>query len=119
MISIDRSDPAPLVVQVYRGVKAAIEAETIDPGTRLPSTREFARQLGITRFTVDDAYSRLMGEGYLEGRHGSGTYVAEHVRMPRSVAVGARKPAIAERRLSKWAQRLSSTQLSTGPDRPH
>ena len=66
MIPIDRSDSVPLVEQVYRGILAAIEEETLTPGTRVPSTREFARQLGITRFTVDDAYSRLVGEGYLD-----------------------------------------------------
>jgi GntR family transcriptional regulator/MocR family aminotransferase len=73
---------------------------------RLPSTRELARQLGLTRFTVDDAYSRLVAEGYLEARHGSGTYVTERVRLPNVAAesdVVASGPSF---QLSAWAQRL-------------
>lgn len=59
MIPIDRASHTSLVEQVYGGIRQAIEDETLVPGMRLPSTREFARQLGVTRFTVDDAYSRL------------------------------------------------------------
>ena len=109
MIPIDRSDSVPLVEQVYRGILAAIEEETLTPGTRVPSTREFARQLGITRFTVDDAYSRLVGEGYLIGRHGSGTFVADHVRMPDLEPQVAPTVAAPCRQLSQWAQRLDLT----------
>src|SRR5262249_29711518 len=45
------------------------------PGARVPSTRDLARSLGISRTTVTQAYEQLIAEGYLEATHGSGTYV--------------------------------------------
>jgi GntR family transcriptional regulator/MocR family aminotransferase len=106
LISIDRSASEPLVSQVYNGIRQAIEQETLGPGDRLPSTREFARQLGITRFTVDDAYARLVSEGYLEARHGSGTYVAEHVHIPTLDTGSETAPSTSSHKLSTWASRL-------------
>ncbi len=118
MIPIDRASRTPLVDQVYRGIRAAIDDASLTPGMRLPSTREFARQLGMTRFTVDDAYSRLVGEGYLEGRPGSGTFVAEHVRLPKTVASGAPAAVTPERRLSEWARRLKPEPAAVAPTGP-
>lgn len=117
LIKIDRSLPEPLVSQVYRGILEAIEQETLGPGDRLPSTREFARQLGITRFTVDDAYARLVSEGYLEARHGSGTYVAEHVHIPDLETNGSTGPESPRRKLSTWAASLHPEPASeSSPD---
>ncbi len=106
LITIDRDASEPLVSQVYRGIRQAIEQETLGPGDRLASTREFARQLGITRFTVDDAYARLISEGYLEARHGSGTYVADRVHVPTFDAGGETRTATPSRKLSTWASNL-------------
>src|SRR5258708_30976386 len=47
----------------------------ISRGTRLPSTRTLAQALGVSRTVTSSAYDELFAEGYLEGRHGSGTYV--------------------------------------------
>ncbi len=118
MIPIDRTDRTPLVEQVYDGIRRAIEDETLAPGMRLPSTREFARQLGVTRFTVDDAYSRLVGEGYLEGRLGSGTFVAEHVRMVRHAAPEMDEVVPPTRHLSAWAKRLELEPAAISPVGP-
>ncbi len=115
MIPIDRASHTSLVEQVYGGIRQAIEDETLAPGMRLPSTREFARQLGVTRFTVDDAYSRLVGEGYLEGRPGAGTFVTEHVRMPRHPAPEHEHTASLTRRLSAWAKRLEPEPATVSP----
>jgi GntR family transcriptional regulator/MocR family aminotransferase len=109
MIPIDRASRNSLVEQVYQGILAAIEDETLGPGQRLPSTREFARQLGITRFTVDDAYSRLVGEGYLEARHGSGTYVAARVRLAVGAPAAGTEQVVPARKLSRWRERLRSS----------
>jgi GntR family transcriptional regulator/MocR family aminotransferase len=106
MIRIDRASQVSLVEQVVLGIREAIENGTLQSGKRLPSTRESARQLGLTRFTVDDAYSRLVGEGYLEARLGSGTYVAQLLRLPRPVGTVPGSDAPPERRLSSWAARL-------------
>ncbi|HEU5472056.1 MAG TPA: PLP-dependent aminotransferase family protein [Actinophytocola sp.] len=63
-----------------RGVEAAlrtaIRGGQLTPGTRLPSSRDLARQLGVARGTVTAAYGQLTAEGYLATRRGSGTSVA-------------------------------------------
>jgi GntR family transcriptional regulator/MocR family aminotransferase len=47
---------------------------------RLPSTRDLADQLGVSRTVVLLAYDQLLAEGFVAGRSGSGTYVAEALR---------------------------------------
>jgi GntR family transcriptional regulator / MocR family aminotransferase len=67
----------PLFRQVYRGLRQAILAGTFRAGDRLPSTREMAEELGISRTVVLLVYDQLVAEGFSAGRGGSGTYVAE------------------------------------------
>jgi GntR family transcriptional regulator/MocR family aminotransferase len=62
--------------QVYDGYRAAILEGRLRPGQRVPSTRTAARELGISRLPVLNAFEQLLHEGYLESRAGSGTYVA-------------------------------------------
>jgi len=66
----------PLFRQVYSGLRQAILAGTFRAADRLPSTRELAGELGISRTVVLLAYEQLVAEGFAEGRGGSGTYVA-------------------------------------------
>jgi GntR family transcriptional regulator/MocR family aminotransferase len=66
----------PLFRQVYQGLRRAILAGVFSAGERLPSTRDLAEQLGISRTVVLLAYDQLLAEGYVEGHHGSGTYVS-------------------------------------------
>ena len=66
----------PLGRQVYSGLRQAIVAGTLKPGDRIPSTRDLAEQLGVSRTIVLLAFEQLLAEGYAEGRRGSGTYVA-------------------------------------------
>ena len=54
-----------------------VRAGRIASGTRLPSSRSFAKELGVGRNTVADAYAQLVAEGWFESRHGAGTWVAE------------------------------------------
>jgi GntR family transcriptional regulator / MocR family aminotransferase len=70
-------DGEPLFRQVYRGVRQAILSGTLDANDRLPSTRDLAEQLGISRTVILLAYDQLLAEGFVSGRGGSGTYVAE------------------------------------------
>ncbi|MEK8050200.1 PLP-dependent aminotransferase family protein [Ideonella sp. DXS22W] len=67
----------PKRLQVYRQLRAAIEQGSFAPGTRLPPTREQAQALGVGRNTVLWAMARLQAEGYVRGRVGDGSYVAE------------------------------------------
>src|SRR5262245_55542310 len=59
-----------------RSLRDAIRAGRLLPGTALPSSRALARELGMARSTVSGAYSQLVAAGYLETRHGAGTWVA-------------------------------------------
>jgi GntR family transcriptional regulator/MocR family aminotransferase len=67
----------PLYRQVYRGLRQAILSGRFSAGDRLPSTRDFAEQLGISRTAVLLGYDQLLAEGFVVGRGGSGTYVSE------------------------------------------
>src|SRR5277367_5398904 len=77
VIAIDRDSKRPLPRQVYDGFRAAILRGELRPGQRVPSSRELATELRISRFPVLDAYAQLLAEGYFESRVGSGTFVSE------------------------------------------
>jgi GntR family transcriptional regulator/MocR family aminotransferase len=81
----------PLFRQVYLGLRQAILAGNFPAGSRLPSTRDLARQLGISRTVVLLAYDQLLAEGFAVGRPGSGTYVFQG--FSNSPHVRAKKPA--------------------------
>jgi GntR family transcriptional regulator / MocR family aminotransferase len=66
----------PLYQTLYSHMRAAILSGELTAGMKLPSTRALAEELNISRNTVLNAYRQLLAEGYLEGREGSGTFVA-------------------------------------------
>ena len=70
--------------QVYGGLRQAVLTGTFRAGDRLPSTRDLAEQLGISRTVVVLAYEQLMAEGFVVTRTGSGTYVPQGVLATRS-----------------------------------
>lgn len=63
--------------QVCERLREAILAGQFPPGSRLPSSRMLAVELGVSRNTVLAAFEQLYAQGYIEGRRGSGTYVSE------------------------------------------
>ena len=67
----------PLSRQIYLWFRQAILSGTLAAGERLPSTRDLAEQLRISRTVVLLAYDQLLAEGFVQGVGGSGTYVAE------------------------------------------
>ncbi len=69
--------PLPLVEQITGFVRTRIDERLLRAGTRMPSIRRFAADNGVSRFTVVEAYDRLVAQGYLESRRGSGFYVRE------------------------------------------
>jgi GntR family transcriptional regulator / MocR family aminotransferase len=78
MIRLDRSGDEPLHEQLYRQIRDELISATFNNNSsRLPSSRDLAADLGVSRFTVNVAFSRLHSEGYLQSRIGSGTFVAE------------------------------------------
>lgn len=66
-----------LAGQLYRQLRSAILEGRLAAGERLPSTRDLALQIGVSRKTTLDVFERLIAEGYLHARAGSGTFVAE------------------------------------------
>lgn len=76
IISLDSNDSVPLIEQITRAVKKLIDDRAIRTGARMPSIRDFAQQHQVSRFTVVQAYDRLVAMGYLHSRQGSGFYVS-------------------------------------------
>jgi len=74
---LDIESSLPLYRQIYERLRRAILTGNLSPGSKLPSTRGMALELGIARNTVMAAYEQLLAEGYLEGEWGSGTYVSQ------------------------------------------
>ena len=78
-IALDRSDDdgrRDLRQQVAEQLRQSIRTGSFAAGQRLPSSRALAAHLGVSRATVVAAVTELEGEGWVESRHGSGTYVA-------------------------------------------
>ena len=103
-IHIDRSSNRNISVQLYMGLKDLLLTQGIKPGERLPASRTLAAEIGVSRTTVVDAVDRLISEGLLEARVGSGTYVSDTLsrRRPQPARDPARSP-VAEPRLSHAA----------------
>src|SRR5881409_2111171 len=77
MIRLDRTATEPLHEQLYRQIRDELKSGTFtDCASRLPSSRVLAVDLGISRLTVNLAFSKLHAEGYLRSKARSGTFVA-------------------------------------------
>jgi GntR family transcriptional regulator / MocR family aminotransferase len=76
LLRLDRTLPEPLGSQLEGGLREAIRSGRLQAGERLPSSRELARQLGVSRGLVQECYGQLQAEGYLSTRVGSTTRVA-------------------------------------------
>jgi GntR family transcriptional regulator/MocR family aminotransferase len=99
----------PLFQQVYEGLRGEILAGRLGPGSRLPSSRALASDLGVSRTTVMLAYDQLLAEGYVTGRVGSGTYVAAELpdaTLRPAAPVPAAEAPPAEARLAAYGERL-------------
>jgi len=117
-VSLDPNSAEPMYRQLYDGVRKAVLNRTLAPGTRLPATRELARDLGVARNTVMLAFDQLIAEGYVEGRVGAGTYVTEalpeEMLLARAPARAMRQP-VSSRRLSERGRMLARTRVTLNP----
>jgi GntR family transcriptional regulator/MocR family aminotransferase len=89
LLALHRDGQVPLGAQIEDQLREAIRAGTLGPGTRLPSSRDLAGQLGVSRGVVVNAYRQLAAEGYLAARQGAPTSVstaASPAAAPASVA---------------------------------
>jgi GntR family transcriptional regulator / MocR family aminotransferase len=85
--------------QLYEQLRASILGGQLLAGSRLPSTRALAAEIGISRNTVLAAFEQLHAEGYLQGRLGSGTYVARELP-DELLTAGSQTPATTASRLA-------------------
>ncbi|TLS52708.1 PLP-dependent aminotransferase family protein [Paenibacillus antri] len=83
-ISIDRSRKTSLKEQIISQLRASILNGERKAGEPLPSTRQLALDLQVSRNILLEAYDQLTAEGYLEGKRGRGTFVAEGALLARS-----------------------------------
>jgi len=70
---------SPLQQQLYQQLAQRILQQRLPPGSRLPSSRQLATDLGVSRNTVNAVYDQLKAEGFLQGRAGKGVFVHEDI----------------------------------------
>src|ERR1700730_14751832 len=80
---IDRSARPTLQDQLARKIRERIRSGDLAPGDPLPSTRDLASELKLSRNTAVYAYERLISEGYLESSSRAGIFVSRSITMPR------------------------------------
>lgn len=77
LLHIDLGNRQQLVRQIHAQIRAATLDGTLRAGERLPSSRDLARQLAVSRNTVAAAYDWLLADGLIEGRAGAGSFVRD------------------------------------------
>jgi GntR family transcriptional regulator/MocR family aminotransferase len=92
LVRLDRSAGQPLRAQLEGSLREAIRDGRLRGGERLPSSRELARELGVSRGMVQECYGQLLAEGYLTSRTGSATRVADISERPAAAAPGPPEP---------------------------
>ncbi|GAB3769037.1 GntR family transcriptional regulator/MocR family aminotransferase [Nocardioides ginsengisegetis] len=137
-VRLDRALPTPLGVQLSGQVRDLVVAGTLARGDRLPSSRALAADLGVSRAVAEQAYEQLLAEGWLETRHGAGTFVAPHASVsgaarsaperrttpsapPRLVSLDAGTPWIDPRHEAGWRRawrEVSTARPPRGYDDP-
>ncbi len=94
-----------LADQLYQQLRAGIDSGHLAAGTQLPPTRLLAAQLGVSRKTVAEAYSRLTYDNLLSGVVGRGTFITPRVPLPSGEARTV--PLAAAATLQRWQQRAT------------
>ncbi|MFI5698105.1 PLP-dependent aminotransferase family protein [Kribbella sp. NPDC051586] len=96
--------------ELVHALHESIRTGRLPAGTRLPSSRSLAKDLGIARNTVADAYGQLVAEGWLTARQGSGTVVANRAAVPSTPAV-----VLSEERSYRYDLRPGAPDVATFP----
>jgi GntR family transcriptional regulator/MocR family aminotransferase len=92
LLRLDRASGQPLRSQLEAGLRESIRTGRLAAGERLPSSRELARELGVSRGLVQECYAQLLSEGYLISRTGSATMVAPGAQSAAARPAHARTP---------------------------
>jgi len=102
---IDPRSPTPLYAQIAGRIRLAIAAGELRPAAALPSVRQLAAELRVNPATVVQAYRDLEAEGFVEIRHGAGTFVRE-LAPARRARERARQASALVRQLLAEARRV-------------
>jgi GntR family transcriptional regulator/MocR family aminotransferase len=119
-IELPRQGSRELLRTLHAQLRGAIVDGRLQPGVRLPPTRDLAATFGVSRNTAVAAYDLLLSEGYVEARQGDGTYVADVPSRtapdaPPAKSATAKRAAPADARLNAYWRELSD--LEDGPSR--
>ena len=125
MVRLDRAPSEPLYQQLYRQIREELESGSFDSSAScVPSSRVLAATLGISRPTVNEAFSKLLAEGYLQARKRSGIFVADHLpatflkaARPATTARTEHSPRVAQR-VTRMTDFRSGRQLDVGVGGP-
>jgi GntR family transcriptional regulator/MocR family aminotransferase len=104
---------------LYLQLRAAIVDGRLRAGTQLPPTRKASEYFGVSRNTAVDAYDRLLSEGYLVARHGSGTYVADPIPLQAAPSSAPADPAARHRLNGFWLRPDVVDAMGFWQDPPH
>lgn len=102
-IPLDRDNKLPLYQQIEKYLTEEINSSALPPGTKLPSTRELALDLGVNRITVANAFAELEAQGLVYSRLGSGTYVSS----PPEALHSCRQDEVASSSWPLWQKAIS------------
>lgn len=112
-LTLIRDGSVPLYRQIYDHIRQAILQQQLEAGLRLPSTRDLASSLAVSRNTVRNAFDQLLAEGYLETGVGSGTFVCRELPDMRPATPSNKIPPEASARprpLSRFGQAMAEQQ---------
>lgn len=111
MFYISRDAGSSLVEQIVTAVANRIDDKLLRTGARMPSIRQFADEQNVSRFTVVEAYDRLVAKGYLESRRGAGFFVRERASMLSNATTNPQIAAPAQQLDVVWLVRNMFRQL--------
>jgi len=109
-IELKRKSELKLWRQIYQALKDLILSGKLQAGEALPSTRELARELNVSRNTVCEAYDLLMAEGFIISRQGAPTRVAD------GLCIQSVEPPLPPQIIKKAAQPISISFRTGSPD---
>ena len=114
LLYLDPDSTLNLQAQIRQKLVEAIHLEILKPGTRLPSSRKLAEQLGVARNTVVLACQQLVAEGLLTGRPRSGLYVAPRIAHVPATSDGASGRSAITDRWQRWLKARANPDTASG-----
>lgn len=110
---LPEAEKTRLVEKVMAIIRGRISAMSLAPGARLPSIRRLADTMNVSKSTVVDAYDRLVAEGVIQSRRGSGFFVSDRARKP--LSLGSAVPLVDRAIDPFWVMRQSLESQSDQP----